>query len=420
MRILSRLSLLFISLFISIAAAHSAFAKGAATTSDPGIDRIRAYREGDLFTTELQTNAAWTGVGSEARFAGDIVEFDFDSISFGDEKQLIKVDDRLFRSVYVTQGDKAPVRVRLSLKPGFSAASLERAVHIHKSATGITIEVTGDASKVAKGGKPESLLRHLAVVEDEGNEEFSKTKLVVNSAPAATTAAAVTVTAPVAGSATIKTSEAPVVADASVASNAASSDAAAASKTAASEAKVDMSKLPESEIPLNLGSKEVKKSEPASFSRILVSLGVFLTFLAGLTFVLKRWAAKNGTKKQNTKIKILTQHHLGPKKSLAIIQVAGEAILIGMTDQNISMLKTLSLIDDEVPEQLPGNFDHSLQNFDDEIEAPRTRTIAARAPAAISGGRERGDFNENDDFAMREISAIRDTVSGRLKNMRNF
>ena len=45
-----------------------------------------------------------------------------------------------------------------------------------------------------------------------------------------------------------------------------------------------------------------------------------------------------------------------------LIRVAGETILLGVTDHNINPIKTLSLIEDELPEYTEPQFSKSLQN----------------------------------------------------------
>lgn len=152
-----------------------------------------------------------------------------------------------------------------------------------------------------------------------------------------------------------------------------------------------IAKLPETEIPVLTGAKQAKRAEGGSLSRILTTLGVMTVLMGALFIGLKRWAARRGANVNNPKIKVLTQHSLGPKKSLAIIHVAGESILIGVTDHNISMLKTLSLIDDEVPESVPNHFGAALSGLEEEEEA------------------------FDDEFAVRGIGEIRDKVSSRLK-----
>lgn len=132
-------------------------------------------------------------------------------------------------------------------------------------------------------------------------------------------------------------------------------------------ASTDASVLDES-TPLQLSSIAQSKSEAPSSGKLFTTLGVICGLAIAGALGLRRWAKHNRKQTPNTRIQILTQHHLGPKKSLAIIQVAGEALLIGVTDQNISMLKTLSLIDDEVPDLVPKNFSDVLD--DDESSEP--------------------------------------------------
>jgi flagellar protein FliO/FliZ len=54
-----------------------------------------------------------------------------------------------------------------------------------------------------------------------------------------------------------------------------------------------------------------------------------------------------------------------------VVQVAGESVLIGITEHNISMLKTLSLLDDEIPDSSPAKFGpvmHSASHLDGLID----------------------------------------------------
>ncbi len=168
--------------------------------------------------------------------------------------------------------------------------------------------------------------------------------------------------------------------------------------------------LKESEVPVQFDSTKEKFTEKTSLPRVLISLVVVFSLLGAGTLALKKWTKQRVTQNGGMKIRILTQHHLGPKKSLAIVQVAGESILIGLTDQNISMLKTLSLIDDEIPVGQPNKFDDALYNFEEE---------EGEIGKHFSQPREEAQ-NEPDDFALRGISEIRDVVSRRLKGMRQL
>jgi len=187
--------------------------------------------------------------------------------------------------------------------------------------------------------------------------------------------------------------------------------AMAGGDTKAADAKAEASKLPEDQIPVLSSGTATKKAGNDNLNRIMLTLGVFAMALLAATFGLKRWAKKKGIAGSNTKIKVLTQHALGPKKSLCIVQVAGESILIGVTDHNISMLKTLSLIDDEVPADVPNRFDSTLSDYEDHEMASQSRVLRKTKDAEKS---------EGEDFTMRGLNEIRDTVSTRLRNMKNL
>lgn len=156
---------------------------------------------------------------------------------------------------------------------------------------------------------------------------------------------------------------------------------------------------PESEIPVFASATPEKKTAGAGIERLVITLFVVCVVLGAALFGIKRWSInRKGQASSPTKIQILTQHHLGPKKSLAIIQVAGEAILIGITDQNISMLKTLALIDDEVPGLVPKNFSDELDSND-------------HAGRAADEGYDPEPEDQVENFAMKGLGEVRDLVN---------
>lgn len=153
----------------------------------------------------------------------------------------------------------------------------------------------------------------------------------------------------------------------------------------------------ESEIPLQLDAQSQASAEKTPLTRFAVSF-VLLTIMVGGAWYLMRRHRKRGDFRDAQQIKVTAQHWLGPKKSLAIIRVAGESILIGVTDHNISLIKPLSLLDDELPEETPARFQQAMRNHAD------------------------GENEEiaEDDFQMSGLHQIKDGVSKRLKEMRAF
>jgi flagellar protein FliO/FliZ len=358
----------------------TALASAAESVPAP-VNQIKTVRDGDTFTTELVTVNPWNPSEAKIQFVQDAVQIDFPQAFLDKGKQLIKVEDRVFKSIYATQADASTVRAKLTVNDGLSATSLLGLVSLRKTATGISIVVNGDAGN-ATGKEAKSEVMSIAVASEEQQDDTLSTKLVAG-APAPTEAGTET-----------------------------------AAVTAAATA--PQAKLSEAEIPVLTKAKIEKKDAGGGLGRLLATLGVLTIVLGAAAFGVRRYTQKVGTKSVHTAIKVITQHHLGPKRSLAIVQVAGESILIGITDQNISMIKSLSLIDDEVPAELPARFDHSLEDFEEpaKIAAPARRGLLGRSAPK----QEVADNNDDamDDFAMRGLNEIQDVVSTRLKNMRNF
>lgn len=105
----------------------------------------------------------------------------------------------------------------------------------------------------------------------------------------------------------------------------------------------------EDQIPVLNNVKMAQSSSSGNWFRLIGSAIFVLAVTGGLIIVVKKSAKAKNVGGKKAKIEMLHQHFLGPKKSVALIQVAGEAILIGVTDNNINMIKSVALIDDEVP-----------------------------------------------------------------------
>ena len=105
-------------------------------------------------------------------------------------------------------------------------------------------------------------------------------------------------------------------------------------------------KLAEDQIPLSMEATKKSTEGGSAATKALLSAFIIVALLGTSYYFVRKYKTSNTINKSNMQIKVLTQHYLGPKKSLAIIHVAGESILVGITDTNISMIKSLSLIDD--------------------------------------------------------------------------
>lgn len=80
----------------------------------------------------------------------------------------------------------------------------------------------------------------------------------------------------------------------------------------------------------------------ASLLKMILALGILLALLFAGLFVFKRFMGKKiGIAGQNPGIKIITSAYIGPKKSIALVDISGERIVVGITPDHISMLARL-------------------------------------------------------------------------------
>lgn len=70
---------------------------------------------------------------------------------------------------------------------------------------------------------------------------------------------------------------------------------------------------------------------------LILVVGLMLLFV----YLMKKAGLARGRFKPHSLIKVMDIHALAPKKHVAVLDVAGEFIVIGITDQQISMLTTL-------------------------------------------------------------------------------
>ncbi len=370
----------FIALLLAVLV-NEAMAESAVATP-VAVDKVRAFRDGDVFTAEVQTTASWNGADVQVKYMKDFIQAEVSGAFLNNGKELIRVEDRVFKSVYATQTDASTVRVRFYVKPGIVAKTLAGRFHAKRSNSAVTFEVTGEAGDAALAKTIKDDAQTVSVIDESGASDSMQSTLVAGN----DTKAEAKVGAVSGGGA--------VATDANDKAAGANLESTQPIAMAGADKKLDTNKLSENQIPVLAAAKDPKKSEGSPLFRIIMTLAVAAITLGAAAYGLKRMAAKNAAKGQNTRIKVLTSHHLGPKKNLMIVQVAGETLLIGVTDQNISMLKTLSLLDEEIPEAGPQRFNQAMGDF--------------------------AELDEEEPIALRGLDQIRDTVSARLKNMRNL
>lgn len=131
---------------------------------------------------------------------------------------------------------------------------------------------------------------------------------------------------------------------------------------------------PESEIPVVLPSRVPATEAGSAFWRVVASLALVSAVGAGIYIFSRRWSRSRDQGGNKARIEVMHQLHLGPRKSVCLIRVSGEAVLIGVTDHNVSLIKPVTLIDDEMEHAAAKDFNNFLE---DEFSVHDVRSALA-------------------------------------------
>lgn len=146
----------------------------------------------------------------------------------------------------------------------------------------------------------------------------------------------------------------------------------ASTDTATSEATpVNAMETNEAQIPVFLSGKSTDKSSGNVLWRLVASVALLTVVGGALFYATKKYSRTKDKGGNKARIEIMHQLHMGPRKSVALLRVSGETFLIGVTDHNINMLKSVTLIDDELENVMNKDFNNFLE---DEFSMEDVRT----------------------------------------------
>ncbi len=138
----------------------------------------------------------------------------------------------------------------------------------------------------------------------------------------------------------------------------------------------------ESEIPMKLDLSKVKADRaPNSQTVLYIVLALSGIAVAG-GLLIKKYGLRRKITREVPKMRVIASHALSPKAKVSILEISGEALLIGVTDHSITLLKNLTVIEDEMPEKYRNSFDEAME-----------------------------DQGVQDDFALQSIAGIEDRVT---------
>jgi flagellar biosynthetic protein FliO len=119
------------------------------------------------------------------------------------------------------------------------------------------------------------------------------------------------------------------------------------------------------------------QTSPFYFIGVFAKLGVVLLLILACSAIFRRWSQPGSKGRKNRQMQVIETVRLSPKQALHLVTVGDRQLLIGATDQNVSLLTPveLDLTPLEVQAQVPivkADFASLLRsiNFRSPVDAP--------------------------------------------------
>lgn len=288
-----------------------------------------AYEEvGDTPSLTFEFEKKLNVENLEARFIKRTIEWDLPDTKLKKDKLFINVSKYDINNVYASHNDKSTVRIRVNLDNGKMASNYHERIQYFVEDNKLRFKLDASLPLVTSNIKEISRVYDVVMMAEKSDDhkEVEDHLAKVN---------------------TIKVAEEqetmPVIADTA----------------------------PETEIPLKVKKVKEAAADDMSVSRMASGLLVVaLLFVSGVLVTRKLKNKKSSAPFNHDSITVISQKYLGPKRNLVLIRVTGEYLLLGVTDHNISLIKNLNVVDDEIPE-LTGekNFDNVLSKKEQDSES---------------------------------------------------
>lgn len=258
----------------------------------------------------------------EARFIRRTVEWDLAATKLKKDKLFINVSKADINNVYVSHNDDKSVRVRVNMDNGKMASNYHERIQYSIDGKKLQLKMDPAIPLITNNIKEINRVYSLKGVEATPESDLKAEEHI----------AAVS---------TMKAEE--------------------------SEALAIDNNAPENEIPLAPKKATATASGMPSLQRVAAGLFVVALLIAsGILMTRKMKQKRAGTSLSADSITVVSQKYLGPKRNLVLVRVTGEYLLLGVTDHNISLIKNLNVVDDEIPE-LTGS-----KNFREELGKKET------------------------------------------------
>ncbi len=114
-------------------------------------------------------------------------------------------------------------------------------------------------------------------------------------------------------------------------------------------------------------SSDTLDSSPFYFVGIFLKLIVVLLLIVASSVIFRRWLQPGFSGKKTRQLQLLETVRLTPKQALHLVSIGGQQLLIGATDQNISLLSPVEVNHSEIETEFkttqPVNFASLLNTF---------------------------------------------------------
>ncbi len=270
----------------------------------------------------------------EVRFLRRTIEWDLTSVQLKKDKMFIDVSGSEINNVYAATHDSKGVRIRVNLNNEKTASNYHEQIRFIKNKTKVTMILDGTVAVLNHNIKELSRMYDIKSESITAMEEHIAKQSVLK----------------------VEETQTPTVMSAT-----GSSAVAAPSENE----ELLIEGKDEKEIPLATSTPKAAVTASSSLSRMVVGVMAVCMLLASVYFVGRKLnQKKSGAVFNHDSIKVVSQKYLGPKRQLTLVRVSGEYLLLGVTDHNISLIKQLSVVDDEIPDLVPQDFKTAVKKVE--------------------------------------------------------
>jgi len=135
------------------------------------------------------------------------------------------------------------------------------------------------------------------------------------------------------------------------------------------------------------GENEAGYSFAASLAQMFGALAVVLGLIYLVAYLSRRWLKGGvGIMGRKSYIRVVETRHMAPKKSLILVEVGGEYLLLSNGSEGISLVKQIDMLEEievlEVVEEggqpLKGRFQEKLEGVMARLQTPRPLRLEPR------------------------------------------